>query len=83
MALKRIDTESGAEKKAREVFDNLNQSKSGKQNSRMVQYSIKLYPEERIELQNVFSSLGLTFSSGIRFALAEFKRNHSKDIQAI
>jgi arsenate reductase-like glutaredoxin family protein len=72
MAVKRIsDTYQHAEK----VFDNLNLNNK---TETMKMVSFKMLTAEKQELKDIFKELGLTFSSGLRFALTEFKRNHSK-----
>lgn len=61
-----------------DVFQEVNKRRT-REKSKMVQRTIKIYPEEKEELQSLFDDLGLEFNSGIRFALKEFKRNHLKN----
>jgi len=59
------------------VFNDINRVNAGKPNSRMKPVMIKMYPEERKELERIFNSLGYSsFASGVRIALTEFKKKH-------
>lgn len=76
--MKKMIKNSDVSDRATEVFDSLNLNKQPVPKENMIQYSIKLRLEEKTELDILFNSLGLnSFSNGVRFALAEFKRNHS------
>lgn len=75
MAIKRVKSD-GVTEHAEKVFNNLNLSKGNKPDT-MKMVSFKMYEVEKAELNRIFQNLGLTFSSGLRFALTEFKRNHS------
>ena len=68
---------SNITERANEVFDSMNLNKQPVAKENMKQYSVKLRPEEKMEFDKMFETLGLNnFSTGVRFALAEFKRNH-------
>lgn len=81
MSLRKIvsDTKNQDSGYAKDVFKdvNLKRSEKPKQKPKMIQRTIKIYPEEKDELQIIFKELGLEFNSGVRFALKEFKRNHA------
>lgn len=75
---KKAKKTSDVSDRAKQVFDSLNLNKKPASKEIMTQYSIKIHVEDRLELDRIFSALGLnSFSNGVRFALAEFKRNHS------
>lgn len=61
-----------------DVFQMVNDNRSGGKKSKMIQRTIKIRPEEMEELKELFDEMGLEVNVGIRFALREFKRNHSK-----
>lgn len=62
------------------AFKDVSQKRSGKTpRSTMKACAIKMRPEERNELEELFDQMGLTFSSGVRHVLTEFKRNHLKN----
>lgn len=73
--------DSNISNRTQELVDTLNLNKQPSILKKdLTQYSIKLYPQERAELDKIFSHLGLnSFSNGVRFALTEFKRNHLKE----
>jgi antitoxin component of RelBE/YafQ-DinJ toxin-antitoxin module len=73
MAVKRIKSDTGEH--AERIFNNLNITNKAET---MKMVSFKMLTAEKQELKEIFKELGLTFSSGLRFALTEFKRNHSK-----
>lgn len=75
---KRIKQISGITERANEVFNSMNLNKKPVQKENMRQYSVKLRANEKVQFDKIFEELGLdSFSTGVRFALAEFKRNHS------
>lgn len=58
------------------AFNDVSQKRSGKSpRSTMKACAIKMRPEERNELEELFDRMGLTFSSGVRHVLTEFKNS--------
>lgn len=60
-----------------DAFQLVNNNGGNTKKSKMIQRTIKIRPEEMEELKELFDKMGLEINVGIRFALREFKRNHS------
>lgn len=80
MALKRTETDqlsllgefsSPSENKAKEVFAS---AKPAKEKKILTTFSIE--PSFKVELEELFSELGLGWAAGIRFALKEFVKKY-------
>jgi hypothetical protein len=77
MALRKAEATAGAA--ADEVFNKLNQRvENSTEKERMKTVSFQIRPSDYEELRKIFEGLGLSVGSGLRFALTEFKRNHTK-----
>lgn len=79
MALKRNETGtssyeiSPSEKRAKEVFS----GKEAKEKKILTTFSIE--PSFKEELEELFTSMGLGWAAGIRFALKEFSKKYSNN----
>ena len=60
------------------VFENLSKNSAQPQKEKMKTVSFQIRPSDYEDLRKIFSDLGLTIGSGLRFALTEFKRKHSE-----
>lgn len=62
-----------------DVFQQVNSNRSGIKKAKMRTCAIKMYPDEREDLEELFAKMGLSFSSGVRHVLTEYKNKHAEN----